>query len=634
MTLGCREVKEVIETVKSLEDLISSTFSAASDLWNTEIGRCWDDIKKGFTDLPDLWDVLTGDDRADFAADIAANPVFDLASQLQAQAQLESVVPTLFGGAPLVSQVDPNLAIQLENKVQGVFNNAFTGCQTNTSIYGAFQSVAQTATSTLTSAGTAIQSTIFALTNVNNDFSSAVFFEAAGNFIKRQTSEKFILKQIQDTIDEINDDLVKLTDDDYSVDHKLVINQSVIELKRADEILRAQVDNVNLKFPANRAGIEEARERIDAVRDVLSGIDLKDLFGGLLSLRVLKITARLAYLGSLQASLNAQELVSERIKVNLSGFDTLYADLTNFDELLLPSLSMARCRLGTIMAQMALSVDANKFTTYVTAEKKWALDLSVTSAILKTAQKLGKVTGDDPLNVEGISEDLGDMLGTFKADGPLIVPGQISDALDQYIQNVRYKISYNVDPTQVVARGELVNRLVDQKLAQNESFIVGLGGPMDRISQGGALAAGIAAVSMIKSAISAIANYAGGFQAMAEGALGPFLDGSFFLDILSGLLAQVIAAIEAQLAAIGCTLEDIGLNGLEAYDAFEDFVRQDALYNEALRGFPETRIRAILSDELSKFELPTVPAVAADAPALTDIPGDFLRLPGTATNLG
>ena len=38
------------------------------------------------------------------------------------------------------------------------------------------------------------------------------------------------------------------------------------------------------------------------------------------------------------------------------------------------------------------------------------------------------------------------------------------------MQNVRYKLSYNVDPDPVIARGDLVNRLVEQRIEENESF--------------------------------------------------------------------------------------------------------------------------------------------------------------------
>lgn len=621
MGITCRDVKEVIDTVEQLEKLVTRTYEETYQLLTEEIGQAWEAIKESFAQLPDLWDSITDPPATDLASTLANNPVFDLADQISAQALLEAQAPTLFGAYPVSGSVDQNTQTALENKVQETFGSAFGGCQSNTSIAGALESVANSAIGTVTAVGTAIQSTVFALTEVDSNFSAAVFAEAAGNFIKRQTSEKFILQQIKDTISEINDDLDKLTDSDYSVDHKLVINESVIRLKNADEILRTQIDNINRKFPANRAGIAQAREQINQVRDVLSGIDLEDLFGGLLSLDVLKISGRLAYLEMLQGMLNAQELTSERIRVNLSGFDRLYADLTNFDELLLPSLSNARCRLGTIIGQMGLSVDKNQLQTFALAEKKWALDLAVLSSILKATEKLGKITGNDPLNVEGVTEDLSEILGGVQGSAGIIEPGQISDAIDQYTQNVRYKLSYNVDPTQIKARGELVRRLVDQKMEQNESFILTVGAPLDRVNNSNALAAGVAALSAIKGALAGAANYAQGVQDLAEGDLGKIMDGSFLKDMLTGLLAQAIEAIKAALAAAGCDLDDLIRGGLKAYDVFEDSLRSDALFNDALEGFPETRIRAILTDEMAKFDFqPIVDATAgADAPALTEI---------------
>lgn len=623
MAFGCREVKEVIDTVDALEKLVTSTIADTYNTLTQEIEQSWESIKEGYSKLPDLWETLTGPPSADLASAITENPVFDLADQVSAQALLEAQKPTLFGASPLVGSVDQNTQQALQDKVQETFGSAFGTCLNNSSIAGALESVTNSAIGTVTALGTAIQSTVFALTEVDSNFSAAVFAEAAGNFIKRQTSEKFILQQIKDTISEINDDLGKLTDDDYSIDHKLTINESVIRLRRADELLRTQIDNINLKFPANRLGIESAREEIDAVRQVMSGIDLGDLFNGVLSLRAMKIAGRLAYLETLQRMLNAQELTSERIRVNLSGFDRVYADLTNVDELLLPSLTNARCRLGTIIAQMSLSVDTNKLQTFALAEKKWALDLAVLSSILRATEKLGKVTGNDPLNVEGITEDLSEMLGGVQGSEGIIQPGQVSDAIDQYATNVRYKLSYNVDPTTIQSRGELVRRLVDQKMEQNESFILTVGAPLDRVNNTNALAAGVAAVVAIKSALAAAANFVSGAQALAEGALGDILSGEFLKDMLTGLLAQAIEAIKAALEAAGCDLDDLIRGGLRAYDVFEDALRSDALFNDALDGFPETRIRAILTDDMAKLDFSAIvdPTAAADAPALTSISG-------------
>jgi len=272
---------------------------------------------------------------------------------------------------------------------------------------------------------------------------------------------------------------------------------------------------------------------------------------------------------------------------------------------------------------MGLSVDTNKLQTFALAEKKWALDLAVLSSILRATEKLGKVTGNDPLNVEGITEDLSEMLGGVQGSEGIIQPGQVSDAIDQYVTNVRYKLSYNVDPTTIQSRGELVRRLVDQKMEQNESFILTVGAPLDRVNNTNALAAGVAAVVAIKSALAAAANFVSGAQALAEGALGDILSGKFLKDMLTGLLAQAIEAIKTALEAAGCGLDDLIRGGLRAYDVFEDALRSDALFNDALDGFPETRIRAILTDDMAKLDFSAIvdPTAAADAPALTSIDG-------------
>ena len=629
MGVGCREVKEVINLVKQLENTLKVVFVDGFNHTAAEVTSGWEAIKKSFVELPDLWETITGPSQLELATYIDENPVFDLADKMQALTTQDSANSTLFGGVNLISQADANLQTRIGDKSQEIFGNAFAGCDSNSSVAGAIGGITAAATQTVASSATAIQSTFFALADLDNQFTSAVFVDAATNFIKRQTSEKFLLKQIRDTIKEINDDIGKMDEDDYSVDHKGAIAEAYQKLQQSDEFIRTQIGNINRQFPVSRPALTEARENIDQVRDFFTGIDFQDLFGGLISIRALKVAGRLAYLEYLDDKFKQEELVSERIRLNLAGFDQVFADLTNFDDLLLPGLTLARCRLGTVMGQMGVATAKNNLGTFALAEKKWALDLAVTSSILRTTEKLGKITTDDPLNVAGLVEPLGSILSDVQTAPGIITPGQISDTLALYIENVKYKLSYNAPPAQIQARGELTIRLIEQKLKQNESFILGIGSNTASIQQSGGLAAGFAALAAVKGAIATIKSFAGALDNLSAGGLKDFYDGSFVDQLVQGIFGQLLELIKAELAKYGCTLQDLGLGVINAYDIFEDTIRSDALFNESLSGYPETRIRQLLTDDLPKYEIPDVAnPVRPDSPALTGM--DVLDRPDLA----
>jgi hypothetical protein len=620
MGVGCREVKEVINLVKQLENTLQVVFVDGYAHAKAEFTEGWDQLKASFAQLPDLWETLTKPSQLDLAEYIESNPVFDLADKIQALTTQDSANSTLFGGVNLISQADANLQSRIGDKSQEIFNNAFAGCDSNSSIAGTIAGVTAGATQTVASAGTAIQATFFALSDLDNQFTSAIFTDAALNFIKRQTSEKFILKQIRDTIKEINEDIEKLTEDDYSVDHKLAISEAYQKLLQSDEFIRTQISNINRKFPVSRPALSQARENIDQVRDFFTGIDIQDLFGGLLSLRAIRIAGRLAYLEILDGYLNQEELVSERIRLNLKDFDKAFSDLTNFDDLLLPGLTLARCRLGTVMGQMGVATAKNNLATYALTEKKWALDLAVTSSILRTTEKLGKITSNDPLNVSGLVEPLGGILGQVQDSPGIIAPGQVSDTVRLYIDNVKYKLSYNAPVEQIQARGELAIRLIKRKLEQNESLILGIGTNAATIQQSGGLAAGFAALAAIKGAIGTIKSFATALDNLSAGGIKDFYDGSFVDQLVEGIFGQILTLLEAELAKYGCTLDDLGRGVLNAYGVFEDTLRSDALFNESLDGYPETRLRQLVTDDLPKYEVSdSVSEVKPDSPTMTGI---------------
>ena len=78
-------------------------------------------------------------------------------------------------------------------------------------------------------------------------------------------------------------------------------------------------------------------------------------------------------------------------------------------------------------------------------------------------------------------------------------------------------------------------------------------------------------------------------------------DGDNAEDPPVGSIANILGDLKTTLEATGCSLADLGADTLRAYDIVEDKTRSDALFEEALSGYPESHTKAVLNSELPKY---------------------------------
>lgn len=584
------------QLLDQLNALVEGLADAAKALYSIEIEQTINEIREqGLEGLGGVADLFSTD-LTDFQSAIDGNQAFNPSDIAAASDQYTNLLGTLFAGGKAVV---PQSGDPLE-----AFDSPFASCGSHTTAGGLVSGIVNQQLSKLQGVANAIGGTFGVLSGQEPALPAAVFYTALKNYIVKSTAQNLLLKQIQDTINEINEDLVKLEDDDYRINHGVTLAASIVELSTADNILRAQADNIARRTPLNVQGYDRAIERIEAVADLLCGIDVKDIVGGFLSELVIKTTARLVYLEELIKLLKKSDEETTQLQINLSQFDKAFEGITFFDDAFIPVISMARCRLSVVMADMQSTIDANNLGTFVVKEKLWCLELKVLAAVLNSAKVFDVDFGDGPFSPSGVEDVMNDLFEGVKTQDQVVSIDSILLTLDQYMQNVRYKLSYNVDPDPVIARGDLVNRLVEQRIEENESFGLFVSNKSLSAEQG--LGSALAVLGSFFAAIRGLAGVGGQFVSAFENADMGAIFGDILDQIAETAVELILNQINAQLALIGCSLSDIDNNSLKAYEIVEDQARSDALFNDASAGFPEDALRETVQGDMARYDIDDV----------------------------
>ena len=588
---------EISQLFSNLEQLIIDVGDEAASLVNLEIDLSSKGVEDGLSQ--GFWDSLVQGDIDRLSDAIGQNPIFNPADVATTGLQFGSVLTSLFGGPAVVPELDPNTGARLSDKINSAFGSEFGSCDARVSAIGTVQGIIGIQAKKLKTAFSAAQATFGGLLGGNPEVGPAVFITGLKNYLVRSTAQNLLLEQIRDEINNINEEIEELTDSDYSINHKTVLSASIVELSTADNILRAQLDNVLQKFPLNMTGYDNAKARIETVQEALCGIDLDDIFGGFLSPGVLKLTARLIYLEELLELLRISDEASQRILLNLGSFDTAYEDITFFDDLFVPVLQLIRCRLAVVMADMQSSIDKNKLANFVLKEKAWCLELTILSSLMDAAKVFDIPRNEGPFAVEGIEDIMNSLFQDVQTANQIIAIDSIRDVADVYIQNVRYKLSFNVPVVPIQARGNLVNRLIEQRISENESF--GLLVNSKVLSVEGTIFTAIGILGSFLTAVGNLDVFTGAAEQIADGDLKGLLNGSILNSTLAEQFEGIINDIGSSLEEAGCSLLEAGDKSLQAYDIFEDTTRAEALFNDSLAGFPETVLRESVQGDLTRY---------------------------------
>jgi len=593
------EDPEVLKLFDSLGKLVVGVFTETKQILKLELELSRMDLEKqqgqGF------WKDLTSDEQDSLNQSLKNNTIFNPSEVATADVQFGSIFSTLFGGPAVVSKMETNISNKFSDKINGTFDSSYASCDNAVSAIGIVQGIVGIQGRKLHALYKSATATFGMLLEADPTLGPAVFIQALKNYLIKSTVQNLLLEQIQDEIKQINEEIAKLTDDDYIVNHKTVLSDSINELRLADNILRAQLDNVLRKFPINMKGYAAAQQHIDNVRDVLCGIDLKDIFGGYLSVGVLKVSARLIYLQELLRLLDVSDQETQRILLNLGSFETAYENVTFFDDLFVPVLQMLRCRLSVVMSDMKATIDKNKLASFIVKEKEWCLELAILSSIMNAAKVFDIDTSKGPLSVDGLIDPLNDLFLTVKNQNFNVTIPSILGAADAYIRNVQYKLSFNAPVRPVQTRGELVIKLATQRIIENKAF--GVMSNQQTLLVQGSILSGLTILSKYMQSLKNIDSLGTAIVQLEEGNLGGLLKGDFLSDTLSSVFGKVLGELETSLINAGCSLQTVGTKTLQGYQVFEDTTRADALFNESLAGFPETRLREVITAELPKYNV-------------------------------
>ncbi len=588
---------EVANLFSDLGKIVDDVFAEAEDILKLEVDLSKNGIEN--QNSSDFSDQFTLPEAELLEQELAANAVFSPSEVNTVGAKYSNVLTTLFGGPSVIPNIAVNSSTVFSDKINSAFDTGFSNCDTNVSALDTVQGIVGIQARKISNVFSSLKSTFGVAMGNDDTVGPALFVTAVKNYVLKSTAQNLLLTQIRDTVSEINADLEDLDEDDYSINHKLVISESIIELSLADNILRAQLDNVLRDFPINFNGYENARQHIDNVKDVLCGINLEDIFGGYLSLGILKITGRLIYLEELLGLLLELEEELEQIYVNLGSFNTAFEDVTFFDSLLIPVIQLLRCRLTIVMADMRQAIDKNQLATFVLKEKEWCFELAILSSLMNASKMFDIDKTEGPLSVEGLDGVMDALFKTVNDRGDIVSISSIEQTLNAYIRNVRHKLSYNVPVTQIQARGNLVNSLINTRISENEKFALLLN--RETLSVEGTLLSGLTIVSQFLDSVRAIDAFGTTADELETGNLKGLLNGDLLADSLKTVYETTLSEVSERLKDAGCRLTDVADKSLAAYDIFEDVTRSEALFNDSLAGFPEAHITQVVTGELPKY---------------------------------
>lgn len=588
---------EITDLFARLSGLVEDVFSEARDI----IGLDVDLSKQGLEDKSSagFWDDFTSDETFELQANLNANAAFNPSEVNTAGVKFNNILTTLFGGPTVVPDVTTSVDTEFSGKIDNALDSLFANCASGVSAADTIQGIVGIQATKLTNVFGSLKSTFGVIMGNSDEVGGAVFITALKNYIIKSTAQNLLLTQIRDEINNINKDVEDMDAGDYSINHKTVLSASIVELSAADNLLRAQLDNVLRNFPISFGGVEDAREHIKNVKEVLCGIDLSDIFGGFLSLTALKITGRLIYLEELLNILKELDEEVERIYINLGSFDTAFEDVIFFDSLMIPIIQLLRCRLNVVMADMQQAMDRNKLAVYVLKEKEWCFELAILESLIKASKVFDVDLRNGPLSVDGLDGVLDFLFKDVSDRGDIVSVRSILGSSEAYIKNVRHKLSFNVPVLQIQARGNAVNRLIETRINENEKF--GLLINQGTLAVEGNLLSGLTILTKFLGSIRKVDALGSTAKQVEEGNLKGLLNGDFLQDSIKGTYEEVLSQIQTSLKTAGCRLVNVGDKSLAAYDIFEDVTRSEALLNESLAGFPEERLKQSVRGELPKY---------------------------------
>lgn len=545
-------------------------------------------------------DIFSGDIEELNAELSAAEAPFNLADIAAGANQYSSITSSLFGRFSLVSNVaagdvsKDGITTSFQDQTQdNQFRSPYAECDNIVQSTAALvQDVVTLQKDKIAKAGAALRSTLSLLTTSDPGVAGAAAVLGAGALDRFLGVQDVLLKQIADEVTNINEDIEKLNADDYGTDHHLVIGQSLERLLRADNIFRAQLNNINSGFRLNRTGYETAQADIVQVKEWLCGVDILDILDSIPSIRVAKITARVLLVEQLLILLKKSDENRQRVQFNL-GFNSALEDLSHLDHLYAPVLALLRCRLQVTMEDMAVTIKKNNIATYLLKEKLWCFELSILNKMIDASRAF-----DVELLKKGtFSDQWNDLTGAAVDQNYLVSIDSIIGAGEAFLSNVKYKLTYNADPRMVVARGQLVQKLIAQRLDENSEWSISLGGKTVTLKS--EIVSGLALVNQFIRTQEETASATSILNQLKDGNIKDF----FTTETVEEQGSTIVSDIGEALEDLGCTIADAGVGVLTMIDILEDETRAATLHDESLTNYNETYLRQVLTSDQPRLNV-------------------------------
>jgi hypothetical protein len=307
-----------------------------------------------------------------------------------------------------------------------------------------------------------------------NGFGDGLKWVVGNTLLVGLNNELSILKQICDTVQDLNKAVERLRPSDYVTNHREIAAVVKFLLDRADTSLET-VNNIMLAGGAlDEAGYEASRIDVETAKDILKGDYFGDLLKILPTTRMLKVVGLYVKLSLLTETFNKTSDRNREDATNFFEFDLNFTRATpGIDVLYGPIVNAIRCRLQRTVSDITDTMSKDQLLLYLLKEKQWYAEALLTLELYKGLEVFGKVkkalsSGDlmKALNFQ-VELDTGRMTTSYSG---LRDKDTIVAYLTLYMDFVRKKINMNVPSSLVTSYGDLATFEIAEYIKERPAF--------------------------------------------------------------------------------------------------------------------------------------------------------------------
>jgi len=436
-----------------------------------------------------LWDKITGNSWSNLsqtAKDAMTNPKDQASAQQGYMGKFNEYLDKgqQFAGlaSELVSSVSSGIVEELpilnavsESLGFGVLqpNAQGAGCEKSL-VLGTIDSVVSIVggvASNTVSAVSAAQATVAMAFDVVPELYGALANLPVGTLSVLLTNKKTLLARIEGVVSASLALSIKMTADDYPMDHKSFVLAAQAKLEESDSNL-AQVQST-LEAGGNflKPLWDQTRKTVGETGEDLLGGGKGELRPGFTHIKIIQLIGYQAQLVQLVQILTERQKAFSMVLSSIGQMKTTFDSEIKFQNLMTPIVKQVRCSIQQIVSDMDQVMDADALLRYYLKEKKWGVDLCCLASFMYQAS----MTGNTLAKPSNALNDAADTVSTAVGGSMDFFQNTESyDALAQYLNSysseLKRKATRNVDAGLLNSISKAVQREIDKLKASDSQL--------------------------------------------------------------------------------------------------------------------------------------------------------------------